>query len=118
MDPLKIQKQDGFSIIESLVGITILGILVTISVQLFTGIYKIPELLLKREALHLAAQELNRTISNAEFIDTTYKNMNENLVINKRVSQTNMSNLVLVKVSVQFNRSKEEILLLSTYIKK
>lgn len=118
MDTLIIIKEEGFSIIETLVGITILGILIVISLKLFGDIYKMPELLLQREALHLATQELNKSISDYQIKDTSYTNQQGNLTLVKTIKETEQENLLFISVSVHFKSNKKTLITLSTYLKK
>ena len=115
MDQLVILKEDGFSMIEALVGITILGILFTITIELFGVIYKKPEMLLEREALHLATQELNRSISGNILNDTTYTNRSGNLILKKTISETESEDLKLIQVSVFFKLNQKILISLSTF---
>lgn len=118
MDSLILSNQEGFSIIESLVSITILGILIAISVRLFDEIYKAPEILLQREALQLADQELSRTISGNYLNDTTYTNTQQNLIIKKIIKETELENLREIEVQVLFRTTNKKLLIMSCYLKQ
>jgi type II secretory pathway component PulJ len=49
-------REDGFTIIESLVSIILLSLFVGLSVMVVNGIFSRPQMLLKGEACILAAQ--------------------------------------------------------------
>lgn len=114
MDTLK--NCDGFTMIETLTAISLLGIVSVLVVILFTGIFNNPKLLLKGEALLLAEQELRYSIDNEIISDTLYLSGFNGLELNRKVNRKD--NLYEITVSVVFKPKSREILSLSAYINK
>ena len=57
MDLLK--REDGFTIIESLVSIVLLGLIAGMSIMVISRIYTNPKMLIKGEAGMIASQEID-----------------------------------------------------------
>lgn len=112
MDSIK--KTDGFTLIETLTAITLLGIVSVLSVIIFTGIYSNPRLLLKGEAAMLAEQELHYSINNKVKSDTIYSSGLNGLEIVRKVLIE--ENLYKITVSVVFKPKTTKILSLSAWI--
>ncbi|MGD8782586.1 MAG: hypothetical protein PVH88_26965 [Ignavibacteria bacterium] len=101
----------GSTIIETLVGIIILGIIITLSFSLYMKIYTNTSILYKSEAITLANQEIFNCIRNKITTDTLYNNINKNLTITRKITVQNNVHTVIVKVS--HSLKEEEILSLT-----
>ena len=114
MDLLK--KEDGSTIIENLVGIIIMGLIVTLSFSVLIKLYSNPSLLQKDEAFLLASQEVSNCINSKSISDTTYKNSSGNLQLTRTITMEGGAYKTTVKVvAVGVNR---EIITLSSYYVK
>jgi len=102
-----LKQDDGFSIIEALVSIIILGIIITLGVILIKGIYSHPKALLRGEAFILASQEIDHSIKSKVQNDTSYTNSVGNLTINRQLIP--QGDLNKISVTVTFNSTKEDI---------
>ena len=96
MDILK--KENGTTILESLVVILLLGILITMTASFFSTIFNNKNML-KAEALMLAQQEISRTISEVSEQDTLYVNEKGNLKVHRIVYKEDKLNKIEVLVS-------------------
>ena len=74
MDLLK--KEGGATIIETMTGIIIFGLALTLSFAIFTKLFSSPTVMHKQEAFQLANQEITNSINAKAMTDTTYKNSN------------------------------------------
>jgi hypothetical protein len=113
MDLLK--KEEGFSIIESLVGIIILGLIVIFFSLFFNKIFQTPKILLRGEAFYLANQEIENSLNMKSKSDTVYSNLNRNLQIRRMVRKE--EKLYNIQVEVFTTLEKKCILNLSAYYK-
>ncbi len=102
MDLLK--KENGTTIIESLVVILLLGILVTVTAVFFNSLF-LNHNMLKSDALHLAQQEVDRTLSQHAEKDTSYLNSTGNLNVRRIVIQNENHFDIHVVVSLTRNDS-------------
>lgn len=110
-----INCNNGTTIIESLVVILLLGILVTLTTSFFTEIFN-NQKMLRGEALQLANQEVERTLSQQSVKDTSYLNENGNLKVIRIVNNEN--EYYIIAVSVYRRGVDSAIVLLETnYIK-
>lgn len=100
---------EGFSIIETLVAITILGLLVAFTLTFFNRFYENPVYLLKDEAYRAASLEAENTLANRSYRDTSYIHKNKLKVI-KLVRMNDFSYLITIKV-IYKNRSTQLSLL-------
>jgi Tfp pilus assembly protein PilV len=106
MDLLK--KENGTTILETLVVILLLGILVTLTAGFFTTIFNNKNML-KGDALQLAQQEISRTISETSEQDTSYSNGTGNLRVRRLVYKEEG----LYKVEVLVSRASTDSLIIS-----
>lgn len=83
-----INCNNGTTIIESLVVILLLGILLTLTASFFTEIFN-NQKMLRGEALQLANQEVERTLSQQSVNDTSYVNEKGNLKVIRKVNDVN-----------------------------
>ena len=111
-----LEKENGFTIIESLVTLIILGILTILTVIFFNKIYGNPELLLRREALTLADSEIHNIINNKVFTDTLYHNNKGNLTINRKIFDN--KEYIYAVVTINFNQTQKQILSLDVCVRK
>lgn len=109
MDQLKSDK--GYIIIETLVGIIILGLVITFFAMFFNQIFGNSKILLKGDALILAKQEIERCIVVKATSDTSYFNIRGNLKIMRRIQI--VENLSKADVVVASDSGRNEILSLS-----
>ena len=110
-----LKKQEGFSIIETLVVITILGLLITFTTSFINKIYNNPVYLLKDEAFRAASNEIDGVMLNGTLTDTLY-NIKHNLFVKRH--STELDKYYLVSVVVKKRRSNYPLLELKTIIKK
>lgn len=114
MDKLKDQR--GYLILEALVGIIILGLVVTFSVMFFNQIFANSKILLRSDALLLAKQEIDRSQNFRVITDTSYFNQKGNLKVIRNIKHE--SNIYKATVTVASDSGKKEILSLSVlYVK-
>lgn len=83
MDQLKGDR--GFTLIEVLVSMVILGILTTLTVLFINTFFSNPMVLFRAEALNIAKGELNRCIENKLENDTTFTSGNGSLLIERKI---------------------------------
>lgn len=111
----KLKGQEGYTLVESLVGIIILGLVITFFAMFFNQIFGNPRILLKGEALIMASQELDRCLDIKAITDTSYFNRQGNLKIKRKVELIGKLNKAIVSVASDSGRN--EILSLSvTYL--
>ena len=111
-----LNEQSGFSLIETVVSIGLLGILVTLSVIAYTRFFDNPKILLRNEALYMANQEITNAVNKRRFTDTTYTNINGNLAVERNISD--LQTYYKMEVAVIFVQNKMELVKLSADIKK
>lgn len=111
-----ISNEDGFSMIEALVGIVILGLILTLTSAFVKGIFSHPKALLKGEALMLAGQEIDCSARNRMFTDTVYSNPSGNLAITR--TATALDSLEKINVTVRYKSTNEEVVSLTSYVAK
>lgn len=112
----KRKDENGFTLIETLVSLLILGILVTLTMIMLNKIYANPKILLGREALRLAEAELTYCVNNTSLNDTIYTNERQNLKVKRKI--TDEGKLAKVEIAVVMNGNNKEILRLETkYVK-
>jgi len=93
-----LKSENGFTIIETLVAILLLGLLVVGATGFFGTLYNSPKILLRNEALALASNEIDRCISYRILTDTLYKNPVGNLQVKRNVIMKADLNEVIVGV--------------------
>ena len=112
MDFLK--REQGTTILETLVVIIILGILVTLTAAFYSNIFSNRNML-RTDALGLAKQEISRVLSERCISDTFYYNEKKNLKVERNIYQNELLNAVKVSISKSINDSL--ILVLTTNYK-
>ena len=111
----RIKCNDGTTIIESLVVILLLGILVTLTASFFTEIFNNKQML-RGEALELANQEMERTLSQQSVNDTSYFNEKGNLRVIREVNEEN--DYYIAEIAVCRSGTDSVLIILATnYIK-
>jgi prepilin-type N-terminal cleavage/methylation domain-containing protein len=111
-----LDNKDGFTIVETLVVITILGLLVTLTSVFFTQIFNNPKKMLQGDAFSLARNEIDYCIRFKPESDTLYKNDIGNLSVKRKV--TGNENNFNTSVSVDFIKNKSRLIELKVkYIK-
>jgi prepilin-type N-terminal cleavage/methylation domain-containing protein len=100
-------KDEGFSLIEALVSIVILGLLSSIFFSFLSNTINKPVLTYRAEALVLAQNEIQRTIAARNLRDTSYCNMKGNMTIYKHVTEN--ESLYKINVVVLYNNKIELI---------
>lgn len=111
-----LKDQSGYSLIETLVCISLLGIMLFISTSVFIRLFANPKILLRSEALFIANEEITRTIHKKAFTDTTYTNENTNLTIERRVIES--GRFAQIEVYVKHSSWSKEIIKLSAGIRR
>lgn len=109
----KLKDEAGYTLIESLTAIAVLGIFMFMVSALLLKIFLNPKLTLRSEALLLANNEIKHTLTYKSSNDTTYTNANGNLAVERKVHVNGRINDVEVfvkmvsspKVIVQLNAS-------------
>lgn len=112
MDLLK--TTDGFSLIETLVGITIFGLLVGFTALFFLQIFQNPKMLIMNEASILAHYEVNYVKGNDINSDTLYNNDSGNLSIKRTIKKKEGAKEV--DISVLFKGTNKQIISLSILV--
>ena len=110
-----LNKDSGETMIETLVGIILLGIIVTVSFSILIRIYSNPNTIHKHEAFLLASQEITNCINNKTVTDTIYTNTNENLTVSRKILKHEDFYTVSVKV-VPTNSELEIVSLSAGYV--
>ncbi|HEX2982196.1 MAG TPA: type II secretion system protein [Ignavibacteriales bacterium] len=111
-----ISRNEGYTIIEALVGIVILGLILVFTVSVFNRLFANPQLLLKGEALYLADQEIKHVINDKDFETLEYESAGRNMLVRRTVSEG--AKLYEVQVSVIFKGTGKEIVSLSVEKRK
>ncbi len=111
MDLLK--REEGVSIIESLVSIVILGVIVMMTVIVIKGIFTNPRALLKGEACQIASQEIDYALRYKPVTDSIYKNAKGNLLLSRQISHAD--SLTRIDVKVTYVGTGEEVVTLGVY---
>jgi len=106
----------GSTLIETLIGILILGIVATVTFSIYMQVYTSPTLLYKTEALSIANQEVTNCICNKVTSDTSYYNLNNNLIITRKV--TVLNRIYRVEVDVAHPKKEGAILTMSGFFVK
>ncbi|MFC2094555.1 Tfp pilus assembly protein FimT/FimU [Bacteroidota bacterium] len=111
-----LDTKDGFTIVETLVVIMILGLLVTLTSVFFSQIFNNPKKMLQGEAFSLARNEIDYCIRFKPESDTLYKNDVGNLSVRRKVNGN--ENNFNTSVYVDFNKNKSRLIELKVnYIK-
>ncbi|MCU7500921.1 MAG: prepilin-type N-terminal cleavage/methylation domain-containing protein [Ignavibacteria bacterium] len=110
-----IKNEQGFTIIETLTAIVILGLIMIFSAMLVKRFFFSPKALLKGDALTLASAEMERSLSRNVSNDTSYSNSAGNLLIERKISVKD--SLQSINVSVMTKNSAEVVLTLHAYKK-
>jgi prepilin-type N-terminal cleavage/methylation domain-containing protein len=97
MDLLKDEK--GFSMIEALAGIALIGLLAALSASVLVSMYDNPKTLLRGEAMLLAEKEMNYCRSASPERDTLYTNETGNLEIHREVDPGRNVKRIIVSVT-------------------
>ena len=101
MKLLIISNSKGYTIIEILVAIIVLGLLVSFTSAFFNHIYKYPKILLSGEALFLAEQEIQNSISRKVYTDSLYFSERRNLRIHRKIhADKNLLNITVIVTSI------------------
>lgn len=111
-----LKNQSGFSLIETLICISLLGVLLVLTSMIFVRFFSNPKMLLRNEALFMANQEMTNSINIKRLTDTTYVNTNANLTLVKKVQDAGNCNKVDITVKTVHNEL--EIVKLSVEIRK
>ncbi|PIP77570.1 MAG: hypothetical protein COW85_08310 [Ignavibacteria bacterium CG22_combo_CG10-13_8_21_14_all_37_15] len=111
MDILK--REEGVSIIESLVSIVILGLIVVSGVMVMSGLFTHPRALLKGEACQLASSEIDFSLKHTSLIDTSYTNSTGNLLVKRHIAE--IDSLTRIEVKVTYKGTSEEVATLAVY---
>lgn len=106
MDILK--KENGSTIIEALVTIVLIGILVILTAG-FVNMLLTNSTLVKQEALSLAYQEMDRTLSQVTLNDTIYRNEKGNMSVRRIITEDENG----LKAEVMVNRISADTLIFS-----
>lgn len=107
----KLNSELGYTLMETLVGIIILGIVITFFAIFFNQTFANPRILLKGDAIILAKQEIDKCINIKAVKDTSYYNKNGNLKIIRSIK--GVENLNQAVVVVASDSGRNEILYLS-----
>ncbi|MBI1937431.1 MAG: type II secretion system protein [Ignavibacteriales bacterium] len=111
-----LKDQSGYTLIETLVSIGLLGVLIVLSAMVYKNFFSNPKILLRNEALYLANNEIVNSINKKIFTDTAYTNENKNLSIERKI--TGMGRFNRVEVVVTTVQDPKELVKLSADIKK
>ncbi|MDP4196296.1 MAG: prepilin-type N-terminal cleavage/methylation domain-containing protein [Bacteroidota bacterium] len=109
-------KEDGFTIIETLTAVVLLGITVVFTVIVFNTLFFNHKLNSRLEAIRFAENEMDFTIQNKIFTDTSYFTPKGNLkVIRKIKSEEKLYNIC---VEIRTVSNNKELLNLSLLQRK
>ena len=106
-----LNDENGSSLIETLVSMLILGIVVVIFFSIYIKIFTNPILVYKSEALSMANQEVMNSINKKVCSDTSYYNLNNNLLVERVIEGTN--GLYKVQVTVSYSQGQKNLVTLS-----
>ncbi|KAF0140067.1 MAG: hypothetical protein FD122_2702 [Stygiobacter sp.] len=107
-----LKNQSGYSLVETLACISLLGIILFISTSIYLRLFNNPQIILRSEALFLANKEIEAAIHTKAFRDTTYTSENTNLLIERLV--TSVDQCVRIEVSVKHVHTQKEIIKLTS----
>ena len=110
-----INSENGFTIIESLVTILIIGLILTMTIIVFNNLFSAPGLLLKSDAFSAATEEISKCVENRTSTDTIY-NVSNNLVLKRKISS--VDELLMANVSIIQKHNDNNIITLHVSYKK
>ena len=111
------QMNSGFTIIETLVAIILLGLVSSMGIMVFNQLWGNKKIMLKKEAFVYASQEIDRCISEKIYSDTVYTNSSGSLSINRRIEPSGKLDKIMVIVQDSKNSAKK-IIELSVLVNK
>lgn len=100
--------------VETLVGMVMLGIIVTLTIMFINSVLSNPKLLVRGEALNLAKNEISKCTLLKTTTDTLYNNKMGNMSIKRTVVEGTKT--IDLKVSVLHIASEKELIVLSKTI--
>lgn len=106
-------KTDGYSLIEALVGITILGLLVGFVLMVSLRLMSNPKLTLQHKALLIAENEVNYCQSISVEKDTCYLNSNNTLTVKRTVKIEDNSKIIIITIK---HTKSEQVLLSYSFV--
>lgn len=112
-----LRKDGGFSLIETLVAMLLLGLLVTFTVTFFNDLFDKPSIFLKNQALCIAYDEMNYCLNQKISTDTTYVSNQKNLSVNRNITRELYGYDLNVNVYLTDNQ-KKNIVSLSAFMKR
>ena len=104
-------EEKGFTIIETLVSIFMVGLILTLTIIFFNNILLNSTFIYKNEAFYLANNEIERVINSGIITDTTYTNQSGSLIIKREIVPSENTIQVVVTVTAKIN--EKEIVALS-----
>lgn len=102
-----LKNETGYSLIESMVGIVLLGFIVIVTMIIFTNIFSNSKLIYNKEATYLLFNETENIINNRILTDSSYFNKNETLVIQRKIEKNN--NYYIAKIIVKEKKNNKVI---------
>ncbi|NLT50528.1 MAG: prepilin-type N-terminal cleavage/methylation domain-containing protein [Ignavibacteria bacterium] len=100
-------QSSGFSMIETLVAILLLGIISSLFIIFFNDIFSNPKIFLKGKALNAANEEINYSLAHKSAGDTSYFSENGVLFISREIEI--IENIRKVEVKVLFHDQNTEL---------
>lgn len=111
-----LKNHSGYSLIEMLVCISLLGIIILVSTSVYIRTFSNPKIIFRSEALFLANQEINNALHNKLFRDTAYTIDKSLLMVERKVKEN--KGLIYLDVSILYGVQKKEIAKLSVGVVK
>ncbi|MGD8782530.1 MAG: hypothetical protein PVH88_26685 [Ignavibacteria bacterium] len=103
-------EEKGFTIIETLVSIFMLGLILTLTIIFFNNTLLNSTFVYKNEAFYLANNEIERTINSELISDTTYTNKSGSLIIKREVLPGENMLEIIVTVTAKINEKEIVVL--------
>lgn len=111
-----LKNKSGYTLIETVVSIGLLGVLIVLSAFVYTRFFNNPKILLRDEALLLANMEITNSVNRGLITDTSYMNANGNLKVERKIED--MGSYNKISVIIIFVQNGKVIINLSADIKK
>lgn len=112
-----ISRKSGFTIIETLVAIILLGLVSTMGIMVFNQLWGNKAIMLKKEAFLYASQEIDRCIDERLVSDTVYYSNSRTLKVNRKIEPEGNLNKIIVNIQDSKNTVRN-IVELSVLVKK
>lgn len=99
-------EEKGFTIIETLVSIFMVGLILTLTIIFFNNILLNSRFVYRNEAFYLANNEIEKVINSNLVTDTTYTNESGSLIVTREIVSAENTLQVVVKVTAKINNKE------------